>query len=378
MRSRWFIAKIPFCEPALRPPVGPREFPMSAARDAIAELAYAFGTPTTSALFKQRVEDFCVTEDLGFTPTGEGEHVCLHLRKRGITTQSLVRHLASMARIREQDVGYAGLKDRQGICTQWFSLYLPGQPEVATSSLANIGVELLAYSRNSRKIRRGSHRANDFHIRLRGVEAAQHDILEQRLAQILAQGVPNYFGEQRFGVANQNVADAQRLFSGEITLRKGFRRGMLLSSARSYLFNELLSERVTQGCWNHYLPGDVMNLAGSESVFVPQLWDATLAARLETGDIHPTGPLWGKGALRTSADSRALEERVSSRHPALCTGLEQAGLLQSRRALRLPVGALQWEFQDVDSLELSFSLPPGAYASSVLREVCLLQEANKE
>lgn len=360
---------------------------MSEAQEAFGRLGFALGAPQVAAVFKQSAQDFRVNEDLGFELSGAGEHLCLQIRKTEVNTQHVVRHLARLANVRERDIGYAGLKDHMGVCEQWLSIYQAQPQEVDFSSLAQIGVEVLSTVRNSRKIRRGSHRNNGFSIVLRDfVSLAKPSLsakevkedLEARLSQISALGVPNYFGEQRFGHAHSNILMAQRLFSGELRLKKGFKRGMLLSAARSFVFNAVLSERVRQNNWDQHLPGDVMNLAGTGSVFEAPEWDETLAGRLGTKDIHPTGPLWGKGALRSSADAEALEMAVASEQAALCKGLEAAGLEQARRSLRLIAADLNWNWLDDDSLELSFALPPGTYATAVLRELCVLKEAKNE
>lgn len=367
-------------------------------------LAYASSPPQIRAAFKTQPADFMVDEELGFELTGSGEHQCVQVRKTGIATPQLVRMLARAAKLREFDIGYGGLKDRQGICTQWFSLYLPGAADVDFAGSEDFrfgdeatGVEFLRRDRNSRKIRRGSHRANRFSIRLRhpafaieqgGSREAVRSELEQRLQHIAAEGVPNYFGEQRFGRSGNNVADALKMLQEEATSgptrnasRHGRRRssgagrGMLLSAARSHVFNMLLSERVQDGSWNRYLDGDVMNLDGSDSVFVPEQVDEELLARLQDFDIHPTGVLWGCGPLRSSGSTARLERRIRDSQQELCEGLERAGLQQARRSLRLPVRELIWGWQE-DDLQLSFVLPPGAYATAVLRELCVMETGN--
>lgn len=360
---------------------------MSEAQEAFGRLGFALGAPQVTAVFKQSAQDFRVNEDLGFELSGEGQHLCLHISKTEVNTQHVVRHLARLANVQERDIGYAGLKDHMGVCEQWLSIYQAKAQEVDFGSLAQIGVEVLSTVRNSRKIRRGSHRSNGFSIVLRdfvstamvplSAEEVREDV-EARLSQIRALGVPNYFGEQRFGHAHSNILMARRLFSGELRLKKGFKRGMLLSAARSFVFNAVLSERVKQNNWDQHLPGDVMNLAGTGSVFEAPEWDETLAGRLDAKDIHPTGPLWGKGALRSSADAAAVEMAVASEQAVLCEGLEAAGLEQARRSLRLIAADLNWNWLDDDSLELSFALPPGTYATAVLRELCVLKEAKNE
>tara|TARA_R100001377_G_scaffold75533_1_gene52118 strand:+ start:1109 stop:2191 length:1083 start_codon:yes stop_codon:yes gene_type:complete len=360
---------------------------MSEAQEAFGRLGFALGAPQVAAVFKRSAQDFRVNEDLGFELSGEGEHLCLHIRKTEVNTQHVVRQLARLANVRERDIGYAGLKDHMGVCEQWLSIYQAQAQEVDLSSLAQIGVEVLSSVRNSRKIRRGSHRSNGFSIVLRDFAstaktplafAEVREEIEARLSQIRALGVPNYFGEQRFGHAHSNILMARRLFSAELRLKKGFKRGMLLSAARSFVFNAVLSERVVQRNWDQHLSGDVMNLAGTGSVFDAPEWDETLAARLDAKDIHPTGPLWGKGALRSGADAQVLEMAVATAQADLCKGLEAAGLEQARRSLRLIAADLNWTWLDDDSLEISFSLPPGTYATAVLRELCVLKEAKNE
>lgn len=347
---------------------------MSQSREAIATLAFAFGAPECSAVFKREPADFCVDEELGFELSDAGDHLCVQIRKTGVATPQVVRMLEKAAGVREVDIGYAGLKDRQGVCTQWFSIHLPGKnvAEKPDLKIEGPGIEVLQRVRNSRKIRRGSHRGNRFRIRLRELQSTVPEVTENlstRLQLISRQGVPNYFGEQRFGHENNNVTMALQMFAGELKLARGFKRGMLLSAARSQLFNELLSLRVSEQSWDKYLPGDVINLNGSDSVFVPLEWDDTLQERLERGDIHPTGPLWGRGELRSSGAAAAHELRCRLQHEELCAGLAAAGLQQMRRSLRLPVNELQWTFTQERDLQLEFVLPPGTYATSVLREL---------
>jgi len=332
-------------------------------------LAYAYGKPRVQGQFKSSCEDFGVIEDLGFELSGAGEHLCVRIRKSGVTTAHVLKVLAEHSGIRERDIGYSGLKDKQGVCEQWFSLYLAQRPDIDLRPIENEQMQILEIARNDRKIRRGSHRANLFQIRLRDLNG-ELDCLEARLTSIASEGVPNYFGEQRFGFDSNNVSQALAMFRGQLKLRKGFKRGMLLSAARSYVFNAQLSQRVAGGSWNQYLDGDVMNLQGTESVFVPAEWDDTLVQRLGEHDIHPTGALWGKGKHKVSGAAKQLECEVAARHQEICDGLVSFGLEQARRSLRLMVNNLQWR-REQDDLLLEFSLPPGAYATTVLREVLI-------
>jgi tRNA pseudouridine13 synthase len=131
----------------------------------------------------------------------------------------------------------------------------------------------------------------------------------------------------------------------------------------------VLSQRVTAGTWNQALPGEALMLEGTHSVFVADTIDATIVQRLTAFDIHPTGPLWGRGISLARDQALAIEQATLAGDEIFRSGLEQAGLSQERRTLRLPVAELQWQFPGPDSVQLSFRLPAGAYATSVLREL---------
>jgi tRNA pseudouridine13 synthase len=157
------------------------------------------------------------------------------------------------------------------------------------------------------------------------------------------------------------------MFAGARLRRE--QRGILLSAARSTLFNRALAARIEAGDWTGGRDGEIWMLDGSHSVFGPQPLDETLIARAAAQDIHPTGPMWGRGSLRSEGATRALEEAVAATLPDICAGLEAAGLKQERRALRMRVGELRREWLDDGDLQLAFVLPPGAYATVLLREL---------
>jgi len=336
-------------------------------------LAYAYGVPPVSGVLRLQPEDFFVDEVLGFDPDGEGEHVLLQIEKRNTNTQWLAVQLAQYAGIPKRDVSYAGLKDRHAVTRQWFSLGLAGTTEPDWSNLNIDNVRVLHHARHRRKLRRGTLQGNHFQLFIREL---QGDLaaLETRLLRIAQQGVPNYFGEQRFGHNGANLQQAMAMFQGK-RIKDRHKRSLYLSAARSFLFNELLSQRVAAGDWNQAIGGDVMLLAGTNSYFVPEANDANIQQRLASFDIHPSGCLWGKGETPAQAEAAELERTLAEAHPVLCRGLEQAGLKQERRALRLPVAELQWEVDAPKQLlELRFYLPAGTYATTVLREVLVTCE----
>ncbi len=336
-------------------------------------LERAFGAPVGRGVIKQQTADFIVDEIMPVEPSGEGEHLWLWIRKTASNTEWVARQLARVADVRPRDVSYAGLKDRQAITSQWFSIHLPGREDPDLTQLDSNEFEVLRASRHDRKLRRGAHSGNRFSLRIRQLEADPVS-LQQRLQQIRDQGVPNYFGAQRFGHDMQNLVQAEQLFSGARLSVSKHQRGLYLSAARAWVFNQYLSQRVSQGCWNRPLAGDVFQLQGKSACFVDD-GSADLGSRIELLDIHPTGPLWGRGELLSEADCRDQELQLAEQYPAFCAGLEKAGMKQERRALRLLAEQMDWQLEAEDVLRVSFNLPAGAFATMVMRELLSVDEA---
>ncbi len=337
---------------------------------AIHALAYAYGKPTASGQLRLAAEDFCVTEIPLLEPDGEGEHVWLWVRKRNENTPWVAGQLARLAGVHPKQVSYAGLKDRRAVTEQWFSVQLPGREAPDWAALDSDTLTVLRHARHSRKLRRGALKGNRFSITVRDIQTDEGD-LEKRLTLIGAEGVPNYFGEQRFGRDAGNLETAQQLFANPRRRMSRNRRSLALSAARSFLFNQLLSHRVKAATWDEPMNGDALQLSGSHSFFVAESIDAELLARMHQKDIHPTGPLHGRGATPVQGACRQLEHCVLAGYAHWCAGLEIAGLKQDRRALRLMVQDLSWKWSGTADLLLEFNLPAGAYATSVLRELIL-------
>ena len=253
--------------------------------------------------------------------------------------------LADLAGIKRNDVSYCGMKDRFAVTTQWFSLYLPGK-EIPQEQLAHGDFEILSMARNNKKLRRGMHAANTFKLVLREFASLdEHFIdIDARLNSIASNGVPNYFGEQRFGHDAGNLHQAQDLI--ERDQLKGNRRGtgIYLSAARSWLFNLVLAERLRQNSW-------------SESF---------------EHESEPSGPLWGRGRSAASGDLETLEQGILTPWQSWCYALEHAGLKQERRGLVLIPQNMHWQRLGVDQLELSFDLSGGCFATVILREIAEL------
>ena len=311
-------------------------------------------------------EDFRVDEIDTFEASGSGEHLLLSIEKREMTTMHAARRIAQWAGVAESAIGFAGMKDRHAVTRQRFSVWIPKKVAPDVEALQSDDLKVLSANWHARKLPRGALTGNRFVLMLRDVEG-DHAEIETRLDAIAKQGVPNYFGEQRFGRSGDNVAQALAMFAGRRVRRE--ERSMLLSAARSQIFNAALDRRVERGDWNTAIEGDVFMLDGSHSVFGPVDIDDIIATRLASFDIHPTGPMWGRGELRTKGDVLALEADIAQSHADLCSGLEAAGMKQERRGLRLPVTELSWTWLQGDVLSLSLQLPAGSYATTVLREL---------
>lgn len=339
-------------------------------REAALEPPRVYGAPLCAGRLRTQPEDFLVEEHLGFAPAGAGQHVLLKVRKRDANTAWVARQLALVCGCRAADVGYAGLKDRHAVAVQWFTV---PQSRLACEdwTLVRSGeYEVLEAHRHSRKLPRGALAGNGFVIRVRGVDTDDARVAS-RLASIGTRGVPNYFGPQRFG---RDAANLERVSSGLRALPPA-ERGFVLSAARSLLFNAVLAERVAEGSWEHLEPGDLASLDGRASFFPVAAADDTLAARCARLEIHPTGPLWGRGAPPSGGRVLELERRIAARFPTECELVAAAGMEQERRSLRLAVRDLRWhrEPEAPDCILLEFRLSRGAYATAMLRELFALE-----
>ncbi len=319
------------------------------------------------ATIRREPGDFLVTEIIDFELSGDGEHDFLWIEKTAANTAWVSLALARHASVAAVDVGYAGLKDRHAITKQWFSVRRPTGAGTNWTLFEAEGVQLLEVERHNRKLRRGAHRGNSFRIALRsaGIDS-KHDEITRRVAVIRDQGVPNYFGEQRFGRDGGNLDLARAVFAGRRVKRD--KRSIALSAARSFLFNLILDARVRSQTWNELRAGDVANLNGSGSIFSVDELTHELVRRCSARDIHPTGTLWGDGAPRTAGDVAAAELDAIAGHESLLEGLKNARVDASSRALRLVADGMSFEFGD-NVLWLDFILPKGGFATTVLREL---------
>ncbi len=315
------------------------------------DFPYAHRQPDVSAEFRVEPEDFQVDENLGFTPLGDGEHVYLHIWKRGENTAWVAEKIADLAQVQIMDVGYCGRKDRHAVTTQWFSVYLPKMDAEPDWSLLNSdSIKTLSVTRHSHKLRRGDHETNSFVIRLRNLNVVDKLAFENRISTVLAQGVPNYYGEQRFGREGNNLLEAHAILVEGKRIRDKQKRGLMLSAARSYLFNLVLATRVEANTWQVLIEGEP--------------------------EAYPTAPLWGRGRSSAREEALKIEMRTLESWSEWCNGLEHAGLSQERRALVLKPTTASWCWIDED-IQLIFALGSGEFATTILRELTLLQSSVK-
>lgn len=362
-------------------------------------LPAAWGEPLITGHFKVDPADFVVHEQLGFDLDGQGEHLFLQIRKCGLNTHDVVDRLQSQFKCRSVDIGISGLKDKQAITDQWISIRTPlslsdtalelTKEELTTDSLRQNHLieagqmQILNAIRHNRKLRRGAHQENRFIVRLREVYSAnlnnnEHaNVIEQvteRLNTISSLGFPNYFGPQRFGFNQQNLAHAQRFFANPRKKITRTKRGLYLSAARSAIFNCVCAHRVQACSWSTPLNGEPMILDGAQSYFVNTESDTQTIARCQAFDIHPSGPMWGRGEPIATGECAQFEHDAMAALASFSQGLESIDLKQQRRALRVRPSDLEWQWISADCLELRFGLPVGSYATSLLAELVSIHQ----
>jgi tRNA pseudouridine13 synthase len=334
----------------------------------------AWGQPLGTGVLRTSPEDFEVDEILGFAASGEGPHALLRVRKRGANTEWVARELARVVGAKPFEVGFAGMKDRNAVTTQHFTVPRGKRAAEEFIGLAGEGYEVLASSAHQRKLPRGALEGNRFAITVRGLHC-DPAVLAERMRHLGTGGAPNYFGEQRFG---REAGNLEQVLRAAHKLAEGGRNdrgrrgrddaGFMLSAARSVIFNAILTERVNCGTWNRLAAGDVANLDGRGSVFPVEVVDAELEQRCAALDIHPTAPLAGQGESLARGEVLTLEDSVCAQYPEALAVIRAEGMKPERRALRIRVRDLEHEYAG-DVLRLRFALSAGSFATTVLREI---------
>lgn len=341
-------------------------------------LHYLHGTPAATGVIKASPEDFVVVEDLGYGPDGEGEHLLVRIRKVGANTRFVAEALAKYLGVHQRDMSYAGMKDRHAVTEQTFCFRLPGNAMPDLRGFALEGVEILQAVRHKRKLRTGALAGNAFRLVIRQI--SDREAVETRLTQIRDAGVPNYFGEQRFGRGGNNLVIAEKWARNEITLRDRNKRSLMLSAARSALFNQVTSARLAQqGGLSQVLNGDALQLTGRGSWFVAQPDELEACQRrVEQHELRITAPLPGRGEPGPQADALAFEEQVLAGETLLTGLIERERVDAARRAMLVVPRDLRWSWWDEVTLELTFWLPAGSFATSVVRELLVQADASDQ
>jgi tRNA pseudouridine13 synthase len=336
--------------------------------------ARAYNLPQSTAQFKYSPEDFQVHEFFDTPFSGQGEHIVIQIEKRGLTTAEVIKSLSRLINKSEKLISYAGLKDRQAVATQWLSIHAPGEEIAGIEQLSAPGWKVIHSTRHHKKLKPGFLTGNRFVIRLR--EVSHPEDLQQRIEKIKTGGVPNYFGEQRFGNNAGNLVKAEALLVQGMKVRDRFLKAMYCSAARSWIFNLILSQRVQDHSWNNPLAGDVMQLSGSNSIFVIDEVTAEILQRIEDKDISPASPLPGKSKNKVQGEAQALITKIYADWLPWLSGLERYGLEEAWRANILHLQQFESVIEG-NNAELSFILPAGSYATAVIRELVLLSEVSE-
>jgi tRNA pseudouridine13 synthase len=326
--------------------------------------------PGSGGTVKASPADFRVDEIPAYPLSGSGAHLWLHVEKRGRTTREVVGALARALGVADRDVGYAGLKDKSAVTTQWLSLPVARDPD--PSALAGDGFRVLAATRHANKLRTGHLRGNRFEVVVRGGDAARAVSCAGALA---ARGLPNFFGAQRFGAAGRNAEVGRALLLGRTAdaevrraARDRFLRRLCISAWQSRAFNAWLAERLRDGLFAAALRGDVLKKLATGGVFTCDDPERD-TARIAAFEVSPAGPLFGHRLQPAAGEAASREERLLA-----AEGVGHADLLRgggeaegTRRAGRLPVAIAVVALPE--GYRASFELPKGSYATVVLAEL---------
>lgn len=325
--------------------------------------------PGIGGAIRARPELFSVVEVPAYEPLGYGDHIYLNVTKRGRTTRDTQIDLARLFGLRREDVGHAGLKDRHAVSTQTFSLLMPvDEPgEVAGIVESSLGVTVNWAKRHPKKLRSGHLHGNTFTITVTDIESPQVAMgyaseIQKTLSKL---GIPNYFGTQRIGRDGQNVLDGYALITGEYRENNRWLRRFLISSYLSHICNRYLAERVNRGLFTRLLHGDMAKKHDTGGVFTVE--DAAVEQpRFDAGEISFTAPIYGFKMRESKYEAKELEDEIFAGAGVAIDQLRRVGADGTRRLGRiLPDIKLE---AHPEGITLSFTLPPGAYATVVLRE----------
>ncbi|ADZ90452.1 tRNA pseudouridine(13) synthase TruD [Marinomonas mediterranea] len=357
--------------------------------------SYAWGAPTVKGKLKVYPQDFYVEELLGFEPSGAGEFLYILIEKVGVNTDYLAKRIAQVFDISVSKISYAGVKDRHACTRQWFCLHVLGK-QLDLSTLSDVfrmpeQVRVLKEVRHSKKLKTGGHKGNRFVLRVRELERQDSDQFLERLELIKRFGVPNYFGAQRFGIDGNNLQHGLGFVGrGRQSKRRLSKtEGFWLSAIRSWFFNESLHRQVLSGQWERLYVGDIMQYSTqNQQRRVKALSNETLLA-LRTGKCSPIHPLLSDGWEKGTSEIRAkVIQEIIDQHSDLYKGFLTFECSREDRLTRIIPVDMAWELlqskrsgDDIETpredLILQFELPKGAFATTVMRELILLEDCSQ-
>lgn len=325
--------------------------------------------PGSGGALRRAPEDFRVDEVPAYLPSGAGPHLYVRIEKRGRTTRDALRTLARALGVPERDAGYAGLKDRDAVTTQWLSFPVVRDPDRAT--LEAEGLRVLEVSRHANKLRPGHVRANAFSIAVRGGDLERARACAGALA---ARGLPNFFGPQRFGAAGRNAEVGRAIVLGEDlpearrAARDRFLRRLSISAWQAELFNRWLAARLADGLFDRAIAGDVLKKLDTGGLFVCAD-PAADAPRVAQFEVTPAGPVFGHKLYAAAGDALAREAALLAAEGVRLEDFARAGgeAEGTRRAARLRVAPALEPLDD--GYRATFELPKGSYATVVMREL---------
>ncbi|HEV3144069.1 MAG TPA: tRNA pseudouridine(13) synthase TruD [Gemmataceae bacterium] len=334
--------------------------------------------PGIGGITKHLPEDFEVEEIPAYEPSGQGEHLFLWIEKRAMGAEFFARQVAKRLGIAPGDVGTAGLKDRHAIARQWVSV--PAAAESALAQLDGEGIRVLKVSRHTNKLRPGHLHGNRFRILVRNLYSPVQTLVEPILERIRALGLPNFFGPQRFGHEGETLALGQTMLRGErsATRPSPFLRKLALSAAQSWLFNEYLARRMNDGFLRKVLPGDVLAKWPAGGMFIAEDIERE-QARFEAREVVSAGPIFGRktfAACGLAGEREAAVLQAAELAPECFAGFGK--LMQGTRRHNLIYIDDLSATPEPEGLRLVFTLPPGSYATLLLREVMKIEMNDEE
>ncbi len=331
--------------------------------------------PTWQGVIRTEPQDFQVEEIPAYLPSGSGEHLMILVEKCDRTTENVIKELVNQTNTGRGQIGHAGMKDRRAVTRQWLSLPASAKDQLADFKLE--GVKIIQTGLHGNKLKTGHLKGNRFNIRVRGLDQEATHALVQRSQLVAKTGIPNYFGPQRFGRDGANEQTGRELICGKRKERNRQTLRLMLSALQSALFNDVLAERIKQAMFQKVFAGDLLSKADTGGMFICSEPDID-QARMDAGQVHPTGPMFGPKMRTPQGEIEKMEQDILAAAGLDANAFRKYAKLTrgTRRALRVIPADFKTD-ENQGSLVLAFSLPAGAYATSVLRELVDYREASK-